>query len=110
MFTANSKGLRHNILFYNQKLSISYIRDYLKEKLHLELHPDKISIKTLNSGVDFLGWVNFSDHRVLRTATKKRMFIKIGKSLSLATINSYLGLLKHGNTYRIGSEIAKNLK
>src|SRR3989338_9287083 len=33
----------------------------------------KIFIKTIASGVDFLGMVNFSDYRVLRTKTKKRM-------------------------------------
>ena len=26
------------------------------------------------SGIDFLGWVHFEDHRVLRTSTKKKMF------------------------------------
>ncbi len=31
------------------------IRDFLRGELQLELHPDKISIKTLASGVDFLG-------------------------------------------------------
>lgn len=46
------------------------IRDFLKERLELELHPGKIYIKTLASGVDFLGWVNFFDHRILRTTTK----------------------------------------
>lgn len=43
---------------------------YLQLNLRLELHPDKVFIKTLASGVDFLGWVHFPDHRVLRTVTK----------------------------------------
>ena len=30
----------------------------------------KVSIGTLASGVDFLGWAHFPDHRVIRTATK----------------------------------------
>jgi hypothetical protein len=70
----------------------------LRDQLNLELHPDKISIKTIASGVDYLGWVHFPDHRVLRTVTKRRMFrniqIKQGKK---ETIESYLGLLSHGN-------------
>jgi len=77
------------------------IGDFLSEKLKLELHPDKVFIKTIFSGVDFLGWVHFSDHRVLRTVTKKRMFGRIKGSPQLETINSYLGLLKHGNTHKI---------
>ena len=45
------------------------IAAFLKYKLKLELHPHKVSIGTFASGVDFLGWVHFGDHRVLRTAT-----------------------------------------
>lgn len=31
------------------------VSSFLNERLHLDLHPDKVSIKTLASGVDFLG-------------------------------------------------------
>lgn len=86
---------------------IPLIRNFLSEKLKLDLHPQKVMIKTIASGVDFLGWINFSDHRVLRTSTKRRMIRRI-KELSVpATINSYLGLLKHGNTGKVQSEIFK---
>lgn len=46
------------------------IEQFLFEKLKLTLHPDKVFIKTIYSGVDFLGWVEFSNYRVLRTSTK----------------------------------------
>ena len=36
------------------------INNFLKNSLKLQMHPDKVFIKTLSSGVDFLGWVNFS--------------------------------------------------
>ena len=55
------------------------IRDFLRDRLHLTLHPNKVSIHTLASGIDFLGWVHFPNRRVLRTTTKKRMFRGIGK-------------------------------
>ncbi len=80
---------------------IPLIRDFLSEKLKLKLHPKKVFIETLASGVDFLGWVNFSDHRILRTVTKRRMLRKIKESLMPTMINSYLGLLKHGNTNKL---------
>ncbi|TAK57177.1 hypothetical protein EPO17_02580 [Patescibacteria group bacterium] len=77
---------------------LRYIVVFLREKLRLELHPDKVYIKTLASGVDFLGWVHFPDHRVVRTTTKKRMFKRIAESGGKEeTIRSYLGLLSHGN-------------
>ncbi|MBI5140435.1 MAG: group II intron reverse transcriptase domain-containing protein [Candidatus Vogelbacteria bacterium] len=78
------------------------IKDFLDIKLKLELHPDKVSIKTLSSGVDFLGWVNFPEHRVLRTSTKKRMFNNIRlKNGKIEIVKSYLGLLSHGNTSKL---------
>lgn len=76
---------------------ITQISKFLGEELCLELHPDKVYIKTIASGVDFLGWVNFYDHRVLRKTTKRRVF----KKVSRINLSSYVGLLKHGNTYRI---------
>lgn len=78
------------------------INCFLQEKLKLFLHPDKLSIKTLASGVDFLGWVHFPDHRVLRTATKKRMFKNLTRQpVKREMLQSYLGLLSHGNTHTL---------
>ena len=77
------------------------MEDFLLEKLKLNLHPNKIFIKTLSSGVDFLGWVNFTDHRVLRTTTKRRMLKRIKNNPEQETLNSYLGLMKHGNTFKL---------
>jgi len=73
------------------------ITDFLAENLKLQLHPDKVFIKTLASGVDFLGWVHFPNHRVLRTVTKRRMM----KKLSEKNLESYLGMLRHGNAYKL---------
>lgn len=81
------------------------IGDFLNEKLRLKLHPDKISISTFASGVDFLGWVHFPDHRVLRTTTKRRMLKKLKVNKNPEVPNSYLGLLKHGNTEKLKNEI-----
>jgi len=75
------------------------------EELKLRLHPNKVSIKTLNSGVDFLGRVHFPNHRVLRTTTKNRMLRKISQNLSQESIASYLGLLRHGNTEKIKNQV-----
>ena len=53
------------------------IKEFLGDELCLQLHPHKVSIRTVASGIDFLGWVHFPDHRVLRTTAKKRMFYRI---------------------------------
>lgn len=84
---------------------IPSISDFLYDTLRLKLHPDKIFIKALASGVDFLGWVHFPDHRVLRTATKRRMIKRVRTNPTSATINSYLGLLGHGNCHTLRKDI-----
>lgn len=80
---------------------VRYIVQFLRERLKLELHPDKVFIKTFASGVDFLGFVHFTDHRVLRTSTKRRMFRRLDGNPKEETVASYLGLLSHGNTQKL---------
>jgi retron-type reverse transcriptase len=78
------------------------MKEFLQNELKLEMHPNKVSIKTFSSGVDYLGWVHFSKHRVLRTATKRRMFKRIIETEGKReTTQSYLGLLSHGDTYKL---------
>jgi retron-type reverse transcriptase len=80
---------------------IPFIRRFLNQELKLDLHPDKIFLKIIASGVDFLGWLNFSDYRLLRKTTRHRMLARIKNNPTLETLQSYLGLLKHGNTFKI---------
>ncbi len=84
---------------------IPILSTFLETKLKLTLHPEKLFLKTLASGVDFLGWVQFPYHRILRTATKRRMFRKLREKPSRETIVSYLGMLRHGNTHKIVQSI-----
>ncbi len=87
--------LSRNRRYLEQLLPI--IENFLERELHLRLHPDKIELRTVASGVDFLGWVHFPHHRVLRTTTKRRMIRATGEGASEETVASYRGLLKHGN-------------
>lgn len=79
------------------------IKKFLNEKLNLDLHPDKVYIKTFSSGVDFLGWVHFPNHRVLRTASKNRMIRNLSVNRSEPTLQSYRGLLSHGNAHKLST-------
>jgi RNA-directed DNA polymerase len=97
VFLSNSKS--------GLEILIPELEKFLSEKLGLQIHPDKLFIKTFSSGVDFLGWVHFQDHRVLRTATKQRMVRKLKGALSengrKAQVESYRGMLSHGNAYKL---------
>jgi retron-type reverse transcriptase len=84
---------------------VSKISVFLLDNLKLQLHPNKVFITTIASGVDFLGWVNFPDHRVLRNKTKKRMLKRIKNNPSVETLNSYLGLIKHGAGHKLENRI-----
>jgi hypothetical protein len=83
---------------------ILHISRFLSKRLYLELHHDKVFIKTIASGIDFLGLVHFPDYRVLRTATKRRILAKVNTS----NLSSYLGLLKHGNAHELSCRV-KNM-
>lgn len=82
---------------------IPQIATFLDQNLALSLHPHKVSITTLASGVDFLGWVNFPDHKVLRTSTKNRMVRNLEEEQNYARLQSYRGLLSHGNAKKLST-------
>ena len=78
---------------------------YLQSKLKLVLHPNKIYFKTIDSGIDFLGWIIYPHHIILRTKTKRRMLKRLGKNVKPESLVSYLGLLGHGNTHKLQKKI-----
>lgn len=89
---------------------ISLIQTFLINHLNLTLHPRKIIIRKLSQGIDFLGYVIFEHHRVLRRKTAKRMLRKMATYQYLKeedeekynqVYNSYLGLLKHCSGYKL---------
>jgi len=84
---------------------ISDISSFLREELKLSLHEDKLFINTFASGTDFLGWVHFSNHRVLRRITKKRAIARLEENPNNATLQSYLGLLSHGDAHKLQKQI-----
>jgi len=93
------------------------INSFLKDRLKLSLHSDKIKIRKYHQGIDFLGYVSFPHYRILRIKTKKRMFRKIEQrieelkqgKISRAsfdqTIHSYFGVLKHCNSYKLQQKL-----
>ena len=104
---------------------LPYIVVFLRERLKLELHPNKVSIATLASGINFLGWVHFPTHRVLRTSTKRRMFRCLSETMGGAVHKlqkltyrpefvgepvrmSYLGMLSHGNAHKLARLISQS--
>jgi len=98
---------------------IKPIRIFLHKELKLELHPNKVFIRKLRQGIDFLGYVVLPYYTVLRTKTKKRIFKKIrqrklefetgkiSKGSFEQSLQSYLGILRHCEGYKIREKINK---
>lgn len=81
---------------------IAKLSNFLKDKLSLELHPNKISIRKISQGIDFLGYVSLPHYCVLRTKTKRRML----KRISDNNLQSYLGMLSHCKSFKLKNRIS----
>ncbi len=100
------------ILDRDKELLSSYIEkisDFLNANLKLELHPKKVSIRKYHQGVDFLGFVCFPHHRILRTKTKRRMLQKLDNGFNKDSFISYLGLVKHSRSRGVRLEMIKKI-
>ncbi len=76
---------------------LEIMREFLRDRLRLEIHPNKTSISTWRRGIDFVGYVHFPRHNVLRIKTRNRMIERVNE----ANLTSYLGLCKHADTFEL---------
>jgi len=65
------------VILYNSKKQLEIwkkeIENFLRERLKLELHPDKLKIINLSKGIDFVGFRNFYYFRLLRKRNVRNM-------------------------------------
>ena len=98
---------------------IPKIDEFLRNKLNLEIHKNKVIIRKYGQGIDFLGYVVLPHYRVLRNKTKKRIFRKILKrklemdkniinndSLN-SSLRSCFGILKHCKGFKLKRSLLK---
>ncbi|MBA3603684.1 MAG: RNA-directed DNA polymerase [Parachlamydiaceae bacterium] len=95
------------------KSLIPHIQKFLHHHLQLELHPKKLIIRKVNQGIDFVGYVLFLKHKLVRIRTKQRMKKRLkeaygsylqGKMEDVELdqrLQSYLGILSHANEYQL---------
>jgi hypothetical protein len=84
---------------------IPQINKYLKEELGLSLHPKKIYIQDIKKGVPFLGMIIKPYHITVGKRIRKNFFnalrLASKNQENINTINSYLGMIKNYNTYKL---------
>lgn len=104
-----------------EQFLLPHIRFFLNDALRLALHSNKVFIQPFHRGVDFLGYVIFPHHRLLRTRTRKRMLKKLKQRAQEHTnglrtnhslnqvLQSYLGALSHANAYKLSKHLKNQL-
>lgn len=106
--------------------AISRIKIFLAEQLQLELHPRKIYLQHYTKGVQFLGTYLKPHRTYISSRTKNNFYQTIqgwntiirgnGNKISpeelsrfIASMNSYLGILKHYDTYKLRRKMMDQL-
>jgi hypothetical protein len=96
------------------------IQRFLDEHLHLVLN-SKTTIRTVDQGIEWVGYRVWSTHRKLRKSTAKKMKRRlkylqrayargeVGFDEVNASVQSYLGLLKHCNSYNLRRKLFETL-
>ena len=106
------------------KGAVLKIKDYLEKERGLKLHPRKTYLQHFKKGVCFLGTF-VKPHRIyIGTPTKKNFYAMAGEWNLIARknqgisdeeakkfisgVNSYLGLMKHYNTFKLRGKTAQS--
>tara|TARA_Y100000385_G_scaffold276988_1_gene323384 strand:+ start:700 stop:1920 length:1221 start_codon:yes stop_codon:yes gene_type:complete len=101
------------------------LSQFLQSELHVTIHPRKIYLQHYSKGVKFLGTVILPNRIYIADRTKGSFYNAIEKQNLVArdnkptkeeqqafqsSMNSYLGIMKHYNTYKLRKDIIfKNL-
>jgi len=93
------------------------IETFLNEKLKLELHPDKSRIIDLSKGVDFVGFRNFYNYKLLRKRNVNNILRKINSynegEISLdklfESFEGWSAYAKWSNSYNLRKNLIKKI-
>lgn len=106
------------------KSMVPILKEYLRSCLSLELHPKKIYLQQFKKGVNFLGvfikpYRAYAGKRIkgnfyskiveINGIISKRPIMKAEAESFLFSVNSYLGIMKHYETYKLRKKILKSL-
>jgi retron-type reverse transcriptase len=97
------------------------IEEFLKNELHLELHPEKSKIYALRHGINFLGFRIFYHYKLLKKSNLTLIGRKIGELHALSDdgtitkdeiqnkLDGWVAYAKHGNTYKLCKKLIKRV-
>lgn len=109
------------IILHNSKGQLEIwkqeIDKFLKEKLKIELHPDKSKIISLSKGIDFVGFRVFWHYKLLRKRNIRKMLKKIlvykrdklSKEEILESFQGWNAYAKWANSYQLRRKVVKKI-
>jgi retron-type reverse transcriptase len=109
------------VIFHQSKEQLriwkSKIDEFLRERLKIELHPQKSRIIPISKGIDFVGFRNFYHYRLLRKRNVRNIRSKIelfnrSKINFVDLFESYQGwqaYAKWANTHKLREQIKKEI-
>jgi RNA-directed DNA polymerase len=109
------------IIFHKSKIQLKiwkvYISNFLKSELKLELHIDKSKVIPLSRGVDFVGFRNFYQFKLLRRRNinkfkdKIKMFNtqEVSGEKFMESLNGWTAYAKWANSYNVMKLLSENL-
>lgn len=87
---------------------LSEMRTYLLDNLKLHVKKNHQVFPVASRGIDFLGYVHYHTHTLLRKTIKKRFARKVKKNPSKVSIASYLGWAKHADCKHLIKKLLPN--
>lgn len=97
------------------------ISNFLKQRLKLELHPDKSKIVPLHNGMTLLGFRIFYHYKLPKRFNMRKFEKKLNNIYTLEPrestysdktnkmLEGWFGYVMHGNTYKLRKRIIKEL-
>ena len=80
------------------------INRFVKDRLKLKIHPDKVSLRKLSWGIDFVGYVALPHYNLPRHKTVKRIIHRVADASEdelAKSLPSYLGYLEHASSFKL---------
>jgi len=92
------------------------VNQFLKTKLKLNIHPNKIYLRKFNWGIDYVGYVALPHYNLSRQKTVKRIFRRVDRLLSTSdsgtlakSLPSYLGYLQHASSHKLMAQLDRSI-
>lgn len=97
--------------------AVPMIREFLKQSAGVTLHPDKFYLQHYTKGVKFIGAVLKRGRTYISNRTVNNAFGAVRKFNSrkasaedmVASVNSYLGIMRHHATYNIRKRLVRTI-